>query len=56
MHSRFLVQLAVFAGLIAGATAVYLTLAWVFRCHEIQEVYGIATRRRAGAAEAGVEL
>ena len=48
MHSRFLIQLLVFSGLIAGATVLYLALAWVFRCHEIQEVYGIAVRRRAG--------
>jgi len=56
MHSRFLVQLLVFTGLISGATALYLALAWLFRCHEIQEVYGIATRRRAGAGDASVEL
>jgi putative peptidoglycan lipid II flippase len=49
VHSRFLVQLLVFSGLIVGETALYLALAWIFRCHEIQEVYGIATRRRAGA-------
>jgi len=47
LHSRFLVQLLVFAGLIIGATALYLALAWLFRCHEIEEVYGIATRRTA---------
>ena len=46
MHSRFLVQLSVFVGLIVGATVLYLTLAWIFRCHEIEEVYGIALRRR----------
>lgn len=53
IHSRFLVQLTVFAGLITGATVLYLALAWIFRCHEIQEVYGIAVRRRAGAGEGG---
>ena len=52
-HSRFVVQVSVFAGLIIGATVLYLALAWVFRCHEIQEVYGIAVRRRAGAGEGG---
>jgi putative peptidoglycan lipid II flippase len=46
VHSRFLVQLLVFSGLITGATVLYLLLAWVFRCHEIEEVYGIAMRRR----------
>lgn len=47
VNSRFLVQLLVFAGMIAGATALYLGLAWLFRCHEIHEVYGIAARGRA---------
>jgi hypothetical protein len=55
MHSRFLIQLLVFSGLIVGATALYLTLAWLFRCSEIQEVYGIATRRRAGAGNGYAE-
>jgi putative peptidoglycan lipid II flippase len=50
VHSRFLVQLLVFTGLIAGATVLYLGLAWLFRCHEIEEVYGITMRRGAGAA------
>ncbi len=50
--SRFLVQLSVFAGLIIGATVLYLALAWIFRCHEIEEVYGIAVRRR-GDDESG---
>ena len=51
IHSRFLVQLAVFAVLISGATVLYLALAWIFRCHEIEEVYGIAVRRRAPGGE-----
>jgi putative peptidoglycan lipid II flippase len=51
LHSRFLVQLLVFAALIVGATALYLALAWLFRCHEIEEVYGIATRHTAGAGD-----
>jgi putative peptidoglycan lipid II flippase len=46
IHSGFIVQLGVFTGLIAGATALYLGLAWIFRCHEIEEIYGIATRRK----------
>ncbi len=56
IHSRFLVQLMVFTGLITGATVLYLALAWLFRCREIEEVYGIATRRRAGAGSDYVEL
>jgi len=55
IHSRFLVQLLVFAGLILGATALYLAFAWLFRCHEIEEVYGIATRRTAGATDGYLE-
>jgi putative peptidoglycan lipid II flippase len=49
VHSRFIVQLLVFIGLIGGATVLYLGAAWLFRCHEIEEVYGIATRRRTVA-------
>jgi len=44
-YKHFLPQLAVFAALIIGATAIYLGLAWAFRCPEIEEVYGIAVRR-----------
>ena len=55
VESRFLVQLLVFSGLIAGATALYLGLAWLFRCHEIREVYGIATRRTAGGGDGFAE-
>ncbi len=56
IHSRFLVQLLVFSGLIVGATVLYLTLAWIFRCHEIEEVYGIAVRRRPAGESGYVEL
>lgn len=49
VHSRFLIQLLVFSGMIAGATALYLALTWLFRCSEIHEVYGIATRSTANA-------
>jgi putative peptidoglycan lipid II flippase len=45
VHSRFLIQLLVFAGLIIGATILYLAVAWIVRCDEIEEVYGIALRR-----------
>jgi putative peptidoglycan lipid II flippase len=56
-HSRFLIQLLVFGATIAGATALYLVMAWLVRCHEIHEVYGIATRRRAeGGGGGGVEI
>lgn len=42
---HFLVRLAVFSCLILGATLIYLGLAWILRCHEIHEVYGIAVHR-----------
>jgi hypothetical protein len=41
----FLTRLVVFIALISGATLAYLGLAWLFRCDEIHEVYGIAFRR-----------
>ena len=53
LHSRFGIQLLVFAALIIGATALYLALAWIFRCREIEEVYGIAVRRRTAGAGNG---
>ena len=55
MHSRFLVQLLTFLALILGATGLYLGLAWVFRCHEMEEIYGIATRRRSPATSGFAE-
>src|SRR5260370_30380393 len=54
LHSRFLVQLLVFAGLIIGATGLYLALACLFRCHEIEEVYRISMRRTAGSGDGDV--
>ncbi len=41
-YRGFLPRLGIVAALLSGATAVYFGLAWVFRCHEISEVYGIA--------------
>ena len=54
MHARFPVQLLVFAALLIGATGLYLAMAWVFRCREMEEIYGIATRKSRGG-EAYVE-
>jgi putative peptidoglycan lipid II flippase len=45
----FLTRLGVFSAIIAGATLVYLALAWLLRCDEIHEVYGIAFRRDPAA-------
>lgn len=50
LQSTFAVQLAYFAGTILGATLLYLALAWLFRCAEVEEVYGIALQ---GASSAG---
>jgi putative peptidoglycan lipid II flippase len=46
---HFGTRLIVFVAMIAGATLTYLGLAWVMRCDEIHEVYGIAFRREAAA-------
>jgi putative peptidoglycan lipid II flippase len=46
----FFVQLVIFIAVITAATLVYIGLTWVFKCPEIEEVYGIAMRR-PGAAE-----
>ncbi|HEY1923855.1 MAG TPA: murein biosynthesis integral membrane protein MurJ [Candidatus Acidoferrum sp.] len=48
VHSRGFVQLLVFLGLLGGATALYLATAWLFKCREMEEIYGIATRRNRG--------
>ncbi len=45
----FFSELGVFIALIVGATTVYLALTWLFRCPEIEEVYGIAIRREPAA-------
>jgi putative peptidoglycan lipid II flippase len=53
VQSAFFTQLMVFIGLIGGATLLYIGLTWVFRCPEIEEVYGIATRRETAQGLAG---
>lgn len=50
LNSAFFVQLMIFIGVITGATLLYIGLTWIFKCPEIEEVYGIAMRR-PGAAE-----
>jgi len=42
---HFVTRLVVFISMISGATIAYLGLAWLLRCDEIHEVYGIAFRR-----------
>jgi putative peptidoglycan lipid II flippase len=53
LQAPFFTQLLVFIGLIGGATLLYIGLTWVFRCPEIEEVYGIATRREPAEEWAG---
>jgi putative peptidoglycan lipid II flippase len=47
-YTHFLPQLGLFTAMIAGATVVYITLAWLFRCPEVEEVYGVAVRGERG--------
>jgi putative peptidoglycan lipid II flippase len=53
VQSAFLTQLIVFVALVGGATLLYIGLTWMFRCPEIEEVYGIATRRETAEELAG---
>jgi putative peptidoglycan lipid II flippase len=53
VQSAFFTQLMVFIGLIGGATLLYVGLTWIFRCPEIEEVYGIAMRRETAEELAG---
>ena len=49
---RLLPRLTVFGSLIGGAVLAYLGLAWLFRCHEMREVYGLITRAEPGGVAA----
>ena len=51
-YQDFLPRLGLFVALILGATGVYLALAWILRCHEMNEVYGIALRGDSEAVSA----
>lgn len=53
VQSAFFTQLVVFIGLLGGATLLYIGLTWIFRCPEIEEVYGIAMRRETAEELAG---
>lgn len=53
LQAAFFTQLVVFLALIGGATLLYIGLTWIFRCPEIEEVYGIATRRETAEELAG---
>ncbi|HEV8385071.1 MAG TPA: hypothetical protein VGQ11_09395, partial [Candidatus Acidoferrales bacterium] len=49
-YTHFLPQLVVLVLMLVAATAAFIALSWVMRCTEVEEVYGIATRKdeRAG--------
>ena len=53
LQYAFFNQLLIFIALIGGATLLYIGLTWAFRCPEIEEVYGIATRRESAEELAG---
>ena len=38
------------ASILVAATAAFIALSWLARCREVEEVYGIATRRDERAA------
>jgi putative peptidoglycan lipid II flippase len=46
-YKRFLPQLALFVGMITLATIVYIAITWVFRCPEVEEVWGVARRKES---------
>lgn len=46
-YKRFLPQLALFVGMITVATIVYIAITWVFRCPEVEEVWGVARRKES---------
>jgi putative peptidoglycan lipid II flippase len=50
MIEHFLPRLIVFVSLIVSATLTFLALAWLFRCNELSEVYGIAFHRDRSVA------
>jgi putative peptidoglycan lipid II flippase len=44
-YTHFLPQLVVLVLILVAATATFIALSWVMRCTEVEEVYGIATRK-----------
>lgn len=48
--ARLLPRVAIFVAMILAAILFYLGAAWLLRCPEMEEVYGIACRRREPAA------
>ena len=48
--ASFFPRLGILVFMILAATAAYIGLAWMLRCPEVEEVYGIATSRERGRA------
>jgi len=44
-YTAFLPQVVALTLILLAATAVFIALSWAMRCREVEEVYGIATRR-----------
>jgi putative peptidoglycan lipid II flippase len=51
-YEQFLPRLGIFLALILGAAGSYLALAWILRCTEIGEIYGITLRHDGEAMAA----
>jgi putative peptidoglycan lipid II flippase len=49
-YEHFLPELTVFTLMVVAATVAYIALAWLLRCEEVAEVYGIATRAEPAPA------
>lgn len=55
MRAGFLGELALLVLLIGAGTGSYLLFAWLLRCEELSELYGLAVRRRAAEQVTPVE-
>jgi putative peptidoglycan lipid II flippase len=44
-YTNFLPQLVILVLILVAATSAFIALSWVMRCTEVEEVYGIATRK-----------
>lgn len=51
-YTHFLPMVVVLTLMLVAATAFYIALSWIMRCTEVEEVYGIATRKEERAAGA----
>jgi hypothetical protein len=44
-YTHFVPMLLLFVLMLVAATVAYIALSWLLRCTEVEEVYGIATRK-----------